>query len=178
MMLNIVRWCRNYLRLCVFFIAALVGLQVPGFKDDYGHALRAAMVETNAAVAPFKDDAEQFFDGSLTKLLAHYQQSADPVYAKGGDNLATLLQRSETLQNALNEFSQYPYLHLVRSPVPSIGIQVWHNYTPQIQLNLEALASAVIFALLVSWTIEALFVLMVLALMRAAHMLRPARTQA
>ncbi|MEM0515279.1 DUF2937 family protein [Pseudoalteromonas sp. YIC-827] len=176
-MVNILRWCRNYLRLCVFFIAALIGLQVPGFKDDYGHALRAAMVETSAAVTPFKEDAERFFQGSLSKLLAHYQQSTDPVYAKGGDNLATLLQRSETLEVALEEFTQHPYLHLVRAPVQSIGTQVWHNYTPQIQLNLEALASAVIFALIVSWTIEALFVLIVLALMRVGRMLRPARTQ-
>lgn len=167
MMFDFVRWCRNYLRLCVFFIAALVGLQVPGFKNDYGHALRSAYSEAQLNMAPFERDAEKFFDGSVEKLLAHYQKSDDPVYAKGGENLALLLERENELEAALDDFGTHPYVHLLKSPILSISKQVWNNYTPQIQLDTEALVSSVVFALLVSWTIEALFLMLIIALSRA-----------
>ena len=166
MMFDFVRWCRNYLRLCVFFIAALVGLQAPGFKDDYGHALRSAVTQTHASMRPFIDDAERFFGGSLDNLLAHYQNSNDPVYAKGGENLGLLLERKENLDSALLDYNEHPYFHLVTSPVLPISEQVWRNYTPQIQLNSEALISSLVFALVVSWVVEALFLLLIVALKR------------
>ncbi len=168
MMFNFVRWCRNYLRLCVFFIAALVGLQVPGFKNDYGHALRSAYSEAQLNMVPFARDAQRFFDGSLQELLAHYQKSSDPVYAKGGENLALLLEREKELESALADFNLHPYIHLVKSPILSISKQVYNNYTPQIQLDSEALISSVVFALVVSWTIEALFLMLLLTLSRTA----------
>ncbi|MFY8275082.1 DUF2937 family protein [Pseudoalteromonas sp. SSDWG2] len=176
MMFNFVRWCRNYLRLSVFFIAALVGLQVPGFKDDYGHALRSGAHEISSAMQPFVDDANRFFSGSLQQLLAHYKKSDDPVYAKGGDNLESLIAHEQFLMQALKDFEEHPYLHLLTAPVVNIGEQVWRNYTPQIQLSTEALASSLVFALLVSWTVEASFLLVLLLITRLFRRFVPRRT--
>ncbi|MCF2861478.1 DUF2937 family protein [Pseudoalteromonas sp. Cnat2-41] len=165
MLKDIIRWCRHYVRLCVFFIAALLGLQVPGFVDDYGHALRASNDEVTQAIAPFKDDAKQFFNGSLEKLLAHYQQSDDRIYAKGGDNLALLLERQEQLENAVADYQSNPYWHLLTAPVIDVGQSVWQSYRPQIQLNMASLGSALVVALMITWCVEGLFILLTSALL-------------
>ena len=156
MLSALAHWLGHYVRLSVFFVAALVGLQIPGFKDDYSQALQSALSETNQALAPFKRDAEQFFKGDLSALLAHYQNSDDRVYAKGGDNLQLLMSRNEALNERWQDFADSPYLHLLNNADITVAKRVWQQYNPQIQLSSDSLVSALSIAVILTMLIETL----------------------
>lgn len=89
---------REYLRLALFAIGLLTGVQVPAFVDQYEKRIDAQLSEARLGMQGFQDTADQFFDGDLQKLLAHYQTSDDAVFKTDASNLAFLFSRVDLLQ--------------------------------------------------------------------------------
>ncbi len=89
---------RSYLRLALFALGLLVGVQVPGFIDDYSKRVEAHRIESEQGLKGFRETAKRFFKGDLVALVGHYQASADPVMRSDAQSLGTLVERSAFLE--------------------------------------------------------------------------------
>ena len=87
----------SYLRLVLFAIGLLVGVQVPGFINDYAKRVEAHLIEAQTGLRGFDATAQQFFNGDLQALVAHYRASDDPVFRSDANSLGTLLDRQVAL---------------------------------------------------------------------------------
>ena len=85
---------RSYIRLLLFTLALLVGVQIPGFMLDYEQRVDAHRLESDQALSGFRRTAQQYFEGNLDGLLAHYRASEDPVFRSDADSLGVLLRRN------------------------------------------------------------------------------------
>ena len=70
---------RSYLRLTLFALCLLLGVQVPGFIDDYAKRVEAHRLESQQSLKGFQETARNFFKGDMDALVAHYRVSDDPV---------------------------------------------------------------------------------------------------
>jgi len=147
----------DYLRLILFTSGVLIGVQVPGFIDQYGKSLEAHLLESSISLTEFQQDAERYFEGSLDKLIAHYQNNADPVIKAGGDSIATIYNRNLRLAQAWVAFTTdtySAYTHVILKPVVDIKNEVWHNYTYSIVLKPSAIISGLTCGFALSLLIE------------------------
>lgn len=72
---------RSYLRLVLFTVGLLFGVQIPGFISDYSKRVEAHLIEAQQAVKGYTATAQQFFKGDIRALIQHYRSSEDPVFA-------------------------------------------------------------------------------------------------
>lgn len=142
----------DYLKLAVFVVGILVGVQIPGFVDQYGKNLNAHVAESSTSVAEFQDDADKFFAGDMSKLVKHYDSKDDPVMVSGGESIGALVSRNQLLTEAQQQFSESiysPYIQVFITPFEEIRNEVWSNYTYQITLNSSAIIIGVVTGLVV-----------------------------
>jgi hypothetical protein len=147
----------DYLRLVLFVCGVLIGIQVPGFVDQYGQRLEAHQLEAKLSLAEFQRDADRFFSGDIKKLIRHYQQNNDPVFSAGGESIESIYQRYMSLTDALTRFRQHsysPYQQVIFMPQQDIQAEVWQSYSHVILLKPEAIAIGVILGLLISMLCE------------------------
>ena len=133
----------SYIRLIVFIGAMLLGIQVPGFVDQYGKSLEAHFNESRLALAEFEDEAARYFGGDMEKLIAHYKRSGDQIFIDGGDSISAIYQRHFLLKSHLANFRQgflWAYHQAVIEPLPDIQQEVRMNFTHVISLKADAIA--------------------------------------
>ncbi|WP_134549340.1 DUF2937 family protein, partial [Pseudomonas aeruginosa] len=110
---------RSYLRLLLFTLGLLLGVQVPGFIDDYAKRVDAHRLEAAQNIQGFQQTAGQFFSGSLEELVRHYRSNSDPVFQRDGENLDRLMRRARML-DAEWQAMQGPWYarawHMLRAP--------------------------------------------------------------
>ena len=134
----------DYLRLILFTCGVLLGVQIPGFIDQYGKSLEAHLLESSLSLEEFQRDAQRYFDGNLEQLIAHYQSNPDPVIKDGGGSIAAIYNRNLRLKQAWESFttSTYnAYTQVILKPLPEIKNEVWRNYTYNIVLKPSAIIS-------------------------------------
>ncbi|MGQ0699357.1 MAG: DUF2937 family protein [Panacagrimonas sp.] len=73
--------------------ALLVGVQIPGFVDQYAKRVDAHFIEVQTNLQPFQDIADRFHGGSIATLIDHHEASADPTFRAEGDAIWSLYQR-------------------------------------------------------------------------------------
>ena len=149
----------SYLRLVLFAAGLLIGVQVPGFINDYAKRVEAHLIEAQTGLRGFQGTAEQFFKGDLQALVAHYRASDDPVFRSDADSLSTLLNRQLALDKQFQAM-QGPwyirFLQVVLAADPDIRKETWNSYSYQILLTPEAMIWGMSGALLLSFGIECL----------------------
>ena len=150
----------SYVRLVLFAIGLLVGVQVPGFINDYAKRVEAHLIESQTGLQGFQNTAEQFFKGDLQALVAHYRASEDPIFRSDADSLSNLLTRQVALDKQFQAM-QGPwyirFLQVVLAADPDIRKETWNGYSYQILLTPEAMIWGMSGALLLSFGIECLF---------------------
>lgn len=152
----------DYLRLIVFFSAALIGVQVPSFVDLYGQKLESHALESSHSISQFQNDADKYFDGDLKLLVKHYQSKSDPIIVDGGDSIANLLERNIILRSALINFKKNTlsrYQHSLYQPLTEIQKETIDAYDYSIKLNLSGIVWAISAGFLISFLIETLMML-------------------
>ncbi|WP_025110634.1 DUF2937 family protein [Pseudomonas sp. H1h] len=149
----------SYLRLVLFAAGLLIGVQVPGFINDYAKRVEAHLIEAQTGLRGFQGTAEQFFKGDLQALVAHYRASDDPVFRSDADSLSTLLNRQIALDKQFQAM-QGPwyirFLQVVLAADPDIRQETWNGYSYQILLTPQAMIWGMSGALLLSFGIECL----------------------
>ncbi|UCX03193.1 DUF2937 family protein [Shewanella glacialimarina] len=146
-----IKYLMDYLRIILFVCGVLIGIQVPGFVDQYGQRLEAHQLEAKLSLAEFQRDADRFFGGDFNKLISHYRQNNDPVVNAGGESIESIYQRYVLLTEALTQFRQHsysPYQQLILAPQQDIQVEVWKNYSHVILLKPEAIAIGMLLGLL------------------------------
>ncbi|PVZ59940.1 DUF2937 domain-containing protein [Pseudomonas sp. B1(2018)] len=150
----------SYLRLVLFAAGLLIGVQVPGFINDYAKRVEAHLIEAQAGLSGFQNTANQFFKGDMQALVAHYRASEDPIFRSDADSLSNLLTRQLVLDKQFQAM-QGPwyirFLQVVLAADPDIRKETWNGYSYQILLTPEAMVWGMSGALLLSFGIECLF---------------------
>ncbi|MEZ1315867.1 DUF2937 family protein [Pseudomonas fluorescens] len=150
----------SYLRLVLFAAGLLIGVQVPGFINDYAKRVEAHLIEAQTSLSGFQGTANQFFKGDMQALVAHYRASEDPIFRSDADSLSNLLTRQLALDKQFQAM-QGPwyirFLQVVLAAEPDIRKETWNGYSYQILLTPEAMIWGMSGALLLSFGIECLF---------------------
>jgi hypothetical protein len=150
----------SYLRLVLFAAGLLIGVQVPGFINDYAKRVEAHLIEAQAGLSGFQNTANQFFRGDMQALVAHYRASEDPIFRSDADSLGNLLTRQVALDKQFQAM-QGPwyirFLQVVLAADADIRKETWNGYSYQILLTPEAMIWGMSGALLLSFGIECLF---------------------
>ncbi|UVE16505.1 DUF2937 family protein [Pseudomonas sp. LS44] len=150
---------RSYLRLVVFALGLLVGVQVPGFIADYAQRIDAHRQESEQSLQGFRQTAQRFFQGDLNALVAHYQASADPVMRSDAQSIAHLVERFELLETEWHAMQGAWYMqawHVLAEADQALLAETWQGYDYQILLQPQAIAWGLGCALLLAWLVELL----------------------
>ncbi len=153
----------SYVRVFVFLGCTLMGIQVPAFVDQYGKSLESHLAESRIALDAFQDDADQYFDGSLERLIAHYTGNEDQIFNEGGRSIQSIYDRHLMLKTRFGQFQSSlwsAYTQALISPVPDVGREVWKNYSHAIQLKPSAIAFGLMSGLIFTLAIELLLKLL------------------
>ncbi|WP_337058760.1 DUF2937 family protein [Pseudomonas sp. USHLN015] len=150
---------RSYLRLALFALGLLIGVQVPGFVDDYAKRVEAHRLEAENGLKGFRETAQKFFDGDLAALVAHYRASNDPVMRSDADSVATLVNRDALLQREWQAMQGPWYArtwHVATGADHDLLLETANAYSYQVLLVPEAMAWGIVCALLLAWVVESL----------------------
>ncbi|MGH8505987.1 MAG: DUF2937 family protein [Stenotrophobium sp.] len=147
----------SYLRLILFLGGALIGVQIPGFVDQYGKSLESHLRESSTSLQAFQRDADKYFDGDIQRLIAHYKNNGDPVFTSGGGSIDTIYQRNLALKTAELEFGQgflSAYEQVFIHPVRDIRDEVWNSYTYGIKLDRSAIGMGLLLGFILAVLVE------------------------
>ena len=161
----------DYIRLSFFACGLLLGVQIPAFVSDFGQAINAQLIEANNAIKPFKNDAAQYFNNDLDKLIKHYQNLDDDIANKGANNINVLNKRQQALQAAVNAFSESPYLFTMTSNLSDIKQQVRHRFEGQIILKKDSITAAIAAAIVIALLAELAGYLLLTGIKRVSQQL-------
>lgn len=154
----------SYIRIFVFLGAALAGIQIPAFVDQYGKSLQAHLAESKLALNAFQDDADKYFGGSLEKLIAHYIGNADQVFNEGGRSIQSIYDRNQLLRTRLEQFQSShwaAYAGALVTPLPDVRAEVWGNYSYVVQLKPWAIGFGLVVGLFFALCTELILRLLV-----------------
>ena len=169
----------EYIKFSIFVTGVLMGVQIPGFIDQYGNNLDARVSESASSVAEFQGDADKYFNGDMDKLVKHYENKSDPVIVSGGESIGALVSRNNYLVGAQKKFNQSiyaSYVHVFFNPVEQIRRDVWSNYTYKVVLNGSAIVIGILSGLVVCGAFElSIFLLFIIRYRRLTE--KPKRTQ-
>lgn len=144
---------RSYLRMMLFALGLLAGVQIPGLIDLYYQRLDARLQQASLSLAPFQETADQHFNGDLTALVNHYRTNPDPVFAKDAASLQLLVSQRQTLQQE-SVYKHHPWYrqlsHLLLRADPLLWQDTLHNYGYVVPLNQAAILCGVAVGLMAS----------------------------
>ncbi|MDA7088520.1 DUF2937 family protein [Pseudomonas sp. SA3-5] len=158
---------RSYLRLALFALGLLVGVQVPGYIGDYSKRVEAHRLESEQSLAGFRETARRFFQGDLQALLTHYQDSDDPVMRSDAQSVGYLVDRASFLELEWQAMQQPWYgqvWHLATVADRELMDETYSAYRYQVLLAPQAIAWGLVCALLLAWLVECLLLLIGLLL--------------
>ena len=148
---------RAYLRLVLFSLGLLTGVQAPGFIDQYTKRVSAHYIEASKDFAGFQRSADQNFGGSVEALIAHHESSADPVFQGEAKSIATIYARLKGLALELEAMSRplpSRIVHVVFYPDKEILHETIAAYSYTVPLNQEAILCGLLVALLLALLVE------------------------
>ncbi|MGY3931631.1 Protein of uncharacterised function (DUF2937) [Aeromonas encheleia] len=142
---------RSYLRMMLFALGLLAGVQIPGLIDLYYQRLDARLQQADLSLAPFQGTADRYFGGDLAALVDHYSTNPDPVFAQDAASLQHLVSQQQRLQQerAFQDKPWYQQLsHLLLQPDPRLWQDTLHNYSYVVPLKQAAIFCGVVGGLL------------------------------
>ena len=150
---------RSYLRLVLFAVGLLVGVQVPGVINDYAQRVEAHRLEAQQSLRGFSETAQRFFNGDLQALVAHYRASEEPVFRSDAASIGALLARNQLLEREWQAL-QGPWYekawHVLAKADPQLRQETLNGYSYQVLLAPEAIAWGIACALLLAWVVESI----------------------
>jgi hypothetical protein len=152
---------RAYLRLVLFALGLLVGVQAPGFVDQYSKRVSAHYIEVTKNFAGFQRTADQYFGGSVDALIAHHEASPDAVFKDEAKSVAAMSARLKALGLELDAMDQplpRRIYHVAFHPDQEILKETVAEYSYTVPLNLEAVLCGLTAALLLALLVEFLLV--------------------
>jgi hypothetical protein len=148
---------RSYLRLVVFAIGLLAGVQIPGFIDQYAKRVDAHYIEARNNFAGFQKTADQYFKGDVDALIAHNSASTDVVIQDEAKTIALIYARVKSLAaelEALRGGLLARIVHVALRPNRDILSETIAAYSYTVPLNADAVLCGVTLGFVLAFTIE------------------------
>jgi hypothetical protein len=155
---------RSYLRLVLFALGLLIGVQAPGFADQYAKRVSAHYIEASKDFAGFQRSADQNFGGSVEALIAHHESSADPIFQGEAKSIATIYARLKQLTLELEAMSRplpSRIVHVAFYANKEIRDETVAAYSYTVPLNQQAILCGLLAALLLALLVELVFLGMI-----------------
>lgn len=153
----LLRQFADYLRLFLFAGGVLIGVQAPGFMQQYQQRVEAHLLEAQQSLAGFQFTADRYFDGSIKNLIEYYQASKDPVFKQDANSITAIYQRVELLTGEYSAMSQHPVKqawHLLQGADEQLRMEAFHGFNFTVPLNLMALIWGLGIALILLLAID------------------------
>jgi hypothetical protein len=164
----------GYLRLIVFAVGLLVGIQLPGFVDQYVKRVSAHQSEAATAFSGFQQTADRYFGGDVPALIAHHAADADSAFKDEAADIRALYERLTALNAelaALRGSLPSQLFHVLFHPNPEILLETRAEYSYTVPLSPSAVVCGVILGTFIALLVEAVLV-------GGFRLLRPRRTHA
>jgi hypothetical protein len=152
---------RAYLRLILFALGLLIGVQAPGFVDQYSKRVSAHYIEAQKNFAGFQRTADLYFGGNIDALIAHHESSSDAVFKDEAKNVAAisvLLKKLALEANAMNRQLYSRIFHVAFYPDQDILNETLAAYSYTVPLNQEAILCGLITASLLAILVESVLI--------------------
>jgi hypothetical protein len=150
----------DYLRLILFAVGLLAGVQLPGFIDQYAKRVSAHQLEAATDFRGFQQIADRYFGGSVEALIAHHAASPDPPFQQEGAAIRTLYDRLTALDAELAAL-RGPLIaqifHVALRPNREILAETRRAYSYTVPLNPAAILCGVLAGALLALCVEALY---------------------
>ena len=142
---------RGLLDRIVLVGGTIVGGCVPGFIAQYRQRVGGRLDQVVADLAPFREIANRFHDGSLDALIRHHLASVDPTFHAEGQAIQAMVDAEgrlravvDALQGSLLDQLFYLIPHHDREMIAA----VWQQHVPSFTLDLHGAAIALTVGLL------------------------------
>lgn len=150
MMSWLLRLFGDYFRLAIFASGILLGVQIPGFIDQYEKRVDAHLIEAKEALFGFQNTADRYFNGDLHKLISHYRKSQDKVFVDDANNIEFIANRVEILQHYQQSLSadfvgQVKYL--IFSGDRDLAKETLDSYSYVVPLQAQSIISGTLIAI-------------------------------
>lgn len=148
---------RGYLRIVVFVCGLLIGIQFPGFMDQYEKRVDAHFNEVEKNLAGFRETADEYFQGNLESLIRYYEKSNDPVFKADAKSVDSIYARWQMI-SAERKAMQGPWygaaFHLVFFHNDEILAETFASYSYTVLFTPKAIAWGVAIGFFVSLAAE------------------------
>jgi len=145
----------------------LVGMQIPAFIDQYHKRVDAHLSEAQTNFDGFQRTADRHFRGDVEAMLAHHQQSPDPVFNEDADSIRQIWLRVKLWRSEMDALSKgwlQSAWHIVFHANTDIYRETRTAFTHSIPLTQEAIIAALLLGFLAAFIVELLLVLTARAL--------------
>ena len=154
-------FCRTLLDRITFTVLTVIAMQLPSFILQYTQRLAGHLDEAKYQLSKYQYIADQHYQGDILLLVKRYQMNSDPGIAAAGDIVYSLIDRISMLSQSLADLNQQQYISKVYSFITNMDTSMakatLQDYQLTIPLNIESLATGLIFALGVSYIISLIF---------------------
>lgn len=159
----------QYLRLILFSVGLLIGMQLPAVVDQYSKRVHAHFVEAEQNLAGFQQTADAYFSGSIESLVSHYQSSDDKVFQKDAANIQFIFERVQVLNNEMKLLEQsalFRTFHVVFGYDKKLMNETMQHYSYALLLNPQALLWGIAIAFCLAFFAELLLRLLLQVIIR------------
>ncbi len=148
------KWISNVIDKIIFAIAAICGLQIPGFIIQYSQHLSGHLDEAKYNLAKYQALADKCCNGDLNRLIMEYIHSNNPTYIRTGEIIQNLPDRVSYLQHSLDVISSSSLIgqitYLLFHLDTEIAKSVWEKFEFIMPLTLNAAICALVIGLIAS----------------------------
>lgn len=138
-----------------------MGLQIPGFMDQYRNRVDAHFQEVRINLSGFQQTADRYFSGSIQALIAHYRRSSDSVFRQDAGSLQNLYTRYELLSAQQQAMSGPWYragFHLLFYHNDDLLAETFARYSYTVPLSPQAVCWGLAIAFFLSFFLETILV--------------------
>lgn len=155
----------SYLRLLLFILGLLFGVQVFGFIDDYVKCVDVYCLEVVQNIQGFQQIVGQFFNGSLEELVRYYCSNSDLVFQCDGENFDCLMCcvcMFDVEWQVMQGFWYVCVWYMLCVLNYELLMEIYVSYSYQVLFKFEVIVWGLGCVLLVVWIVELIVYLLVL----------------
>ena len=145
-----------------FALGLLLGIQLPNFLALYEQRLDAHYIEAEANLQQYQKLADFFFGGDLNALIEKHKNSKVPLFKAEVKVIEHTVERFNLFKSekpALQGDLLHRLFFLTTKTNSPLFKETQQNYSAKVVLNQDAISVGLIFALLLSFLLELLFLL-------------------
>jgi hypothetical protein len=149
----------QYLRLILFSVGLLIGMQLPAVVDQYSKRVNAHLLEAEQSLGGFQQTADAYFSGSIERLVSHYQSSDDKVFQNDAANIQFIFERVQSLNSEMMLLEQSAFFrtfHVMFAYDQKLMNETMQHYSYALLLNPQALIWGISIAFCLAFFTELL----------------------